>query len=129
MDLSPPIGPLAVEPVASEPVAEIGEAVEAPVEPELAEEVAVQDLDDEALTGGVPDEAEPTDQPVAFLPDGGSFVIADEDHEIAVGEGGVMLAQAGYYIVTDGDGIVSAMPPARFIEAYPEFAPADEAEA
>ena len=54
--------------------------------------------------------------PVALA--GPTYEVADREYEI-VTPAGVMIVHPGYYVVTDGDA-VSAMPPERFAEAYPE---------
>jgi len=49
---------------------------------------------------------------------GFSYVTAECDGQI-ITDDGVMNYSAGFQIVTD-NGMVSAMPPERFAEAYPE---------
>jgi hypothetical protein len=67
----------------------------------------------------------PAAPPMAEPATGMAFEVTGCDRQIEV-EGGVMLAGAGYYIVTDGS-VISAMPPERFFEAYPDQKPEDEA--
>lgn len=62
---------------------------------------------------------------VTEIPGVGHYFVAERDAQ-AEQNGGVVNIYTGYHVVVSGeDGSITAMPPADFYEAFPDFAPAE----